>query len=173
MNLLNIFTLKNAKKVFTRNDCSESDLIQYCVDHIKTAEKLYELSGRWTWEYLHSAAFLSHLAIELLLKSCLLHYENEFPPIHDLKRLFSILRKRGIIISDENKKWLNYLNGCNALRYPNELSRTEVDVNQWEKTKSLFEELRTKIPVEIQNLIVTHERYRSNVKSGKTIWPEN
>ena len=92
------------KNVFTRNDCSESDLIQYCVDHLKTAEKLYELSGRWTWEYLHSAAFLSHLGIELLLKSCLLHYENEFPAIHDLKRLFAMLKKRGIVISDENTR---------------------------------------------------------------------
>jgi len=160
------------KKVFTRNDCSESDLIQYSVDHLKTAKKLYELSGRWTWEYLHSAAFLSHLGIELLLKACLLHYDNEFPAIHDLKRLNGMLRKKGINISDQNKKWLNYLNGCNALRYPNETARTEVDVNQWEKTKTLFEELRTKVPSEIQKQIIAHERYRSNVKSGKTIWPE-
>ena len=164
--------LNKSKKVFTRDDCSESDLIQYSVDHLKTAEKLYELSGRWTWEYLHSAAFLSHLGIELLLKACLLHYDNEFPAIHDLKRLKGMLRKKGINISDQNKKWLNYLNGCNALRYPNEKARTEVDVNQWEKTKTLFEELRSKVPSEIQKQIVTHERYRSNIKSGKTIWPE-
>lgn len=164
--------LNKSKKVFTGNDCSESDLIQYSVDHLKTAEKLYELSGRWTWEYLHSAAFLSHLSIELLLKACLLHYDNEFPAIHDLKRLNGMLRKKGINISDQNKKWLNYLNGCNALRYPNETARTEVDVNQWKKTKTLFEELRTKVPSEIQKQIITHERYRSNVKSGKTIWPE-
>lgn len=164
---------KKTKKIFTRNDCSESDLIQYCVDHLRTAEKLYELSGRCTWEYLHSAAFLSHLGIELLLKSCLLHFENEFPAIHDLKRLFRMVRKNGINISEQNKKWLNYLNACNALRYPNETVGTEVDVNQWAKTKALFEELRTKVPAEIRQQIVTHERYRSNVKSGKTIWPEN
>jgi len=161
------------KKVFTINDCSESDLIQYSVDHLKTAEKLYELSGRWTWEYLHSAAFLSHLGIELLLKACLLHYEKEFPAIHDLKRLYSKLRKNGICLSDVNKKWLNYLNGCNALRYPNENAGTEVNVNQWPQTKALFEELRMKVPNEIQKVIITHERYRSNVKSGKTIWPQN
>jgi hypothetical protein len=84
-----------------------------------------------------------------------------------------MLRKNGINLSDQNKKWLNYLNECNALRYPNESARTEVDIDQWAKTKSLFEELRAKVPVEIQKQIVTHERYRSNVKSGKTIWPEN
>lgn len=172
MNLNCMIFSKRTKKVYTRKDCTESDLIQYCVDHLKTAEKLYELSGRWTWEYLHSAAFLSHLGIELLLKSCLLHFENEFPAIHDLKRLFGMLRKKGINLSDQNKKWLNYLDECNALRYPNESARTEVDINQWAKTKALFEELRAKVPVEIQKQIVTHERYRSNVKSGKTIWPE-
>jgi HEPN domain-containing protein len=171
MNLNFMIFSKKTSKVFTRKDCTESDLIQYCVDHLKTAEKLYELSGRWTWEYLHSAAFLSHLGIELLLKSCLLHFENEFPAIHDLKRLFGMLQKKGITLSDQNKKWLNYLNECNALRYPNETARTKVDINQWGKTKALFEELRGKVPVEIQKQIVIHERYRSNVKSGKTIWP--
>jgi HEPN domain-containing protein len=160
-------------KVCTRADCTESDLIQYSVDHLKTAEKLYELSGRWTWEYLHSASFLSHLGIELLLKACILHFEDQFPTVHDLKRLFRQLHKNGIKLSDQNKKWLNYLNNCNGLRYPDLSSRTEVDINDWGKTKALFEELRKNVPVEIQRQIVTHERYRSNVKSGKTIWPEN
>ena len=173
MNLHNIFCWKQKKKVFTRKDCTESDLIQYSVDHLKTAKKLYELSGRWTWEYLHSAAFLSHLGIELLLKACLLHFEHEFPAVHDLKQLFRQLRKKGINLSDQNKKWLNYLNNCNALRYPDPVKRTEVDINQWEKTKALFEELRTNVPEKIQKQIILNERYRSNVKSGKTIWPEN
>lgn len=173
MNLHNIFCWKQKKKVFTRDDCTESDLIQYSVDHLKAAEKLYELSGRWTWEYLHSAAFLSHLGIELLLKACLLHFEDEFPAVHDLKRLFRQLNKKGINLSDQNKKWLNYLNNCNALRYPDPVKRTEVDINQWGKTKALFEELRSNVPEEIQKQIIKHKRYRSNVKSGKTIYPEN
>jgi len=157
-----------------REHCTVSDLIQYSVDHLKTAEKLYELSGCRTWEYLHSAAFLSHLGIELLLKACLLHFEDEFPAVHDLKLLFRQLRKKGINLSDQNKKWLNYLNNCNTLRYPDLATRTEVDINHWEKTKALFEELRANVPVEIQKQIVSDERYRSNLKkSGKTIWPEN
>ncbi len=175
MNLSFMLFSRKQKMVFTREDCTESDLIQYSVDHLKAAEKLYELSGRWSWEYLHSAAFLSHLAIELLLKACLLHSIKEFPPTHDLKRLFALLRKNdnNIDISSQNKKWLKYLNGCNALRYPNKSIKTEVDINQSKKTRALFEELRGKLPDEIKKLIVTHERYRSNVKSGKTIWPEN
>jgi len=172
MSLHNIFFWKKKKKVCTRADCTESDLIQYSVDHLKTAEKLYELSGRFTWEYLHSATFLSHLGIELLLKACLLHFENEFPAIHDLKRLFRQLKNKGINLSKQNKKWLNYLNNCNALRYPDAVKKTEVDINQWENTKALFDELRANVPKEIQQQIVSHERYRLNVKSGKIIWPD-
>jgi HEPN domain-containing protein len=172
MNLHDVFCWQK-KKVYTRDDCSESDLIQYSWDHLKTAEKLYELSGRFTWEYLHSAAFLSHLSIELLLKACLLHLEDEFPAVHDLKQLSRQLRKNGINLPNHNKEWLNYLNKFNMLRYPNIATRTEVDINHWGKTKALFEELRKNAPVEIQKQIVLNERYSSNVKSGKTIWSEN
>jgi len=169
MNLHNIFCWKQKKKVFTRDDCTEPDLIQYGVDHLKTAKKLYELSGSSSWRYLHSAAFLSHLGIELILKACLLHFADEFPAVHDLKRLFRQLRKKGINLSAQNKKWLNYLNNCSALRYPDPAKTTEVNINQWGKTEALFEELRANVPEEIQKQIVSHERYTSNVKSGKTI----
>jgi HEPN domain-containing protein len=139
------------------------------VDHLEAAEKLYERSGRWTWQYLHSAAFLSHLGIELLLKACLLHLEGEFPAEHDLKRLFCRLR---IKLSDQSKKWLSYLNRCSQLRYPDRGTGPEVDIDHWKRTQTLFEELRRQVPQEIQTQIVLHKRYRSNVKSGKTIWPE-
>ena len=139
------------------------------MDHLKTAKKLYELSGSSSWRYLHSAAFLSHLGIELILKACLLHFADEFPAVHDLKRLFRQLRKKGINLSAQNKKWLNYLNNCSALRYPDPAKTTEVNINQWGKTEALFEELRANVPEEIQKQIVSHERYTSNVKSGKTI----
>ena len=172
MNWHNILCRNRNRRLFTRADCTESDLIQYSVDHLEAAKKLYDFSGRWTWEYLHSAAFLSHLSIELLLKACLLYFEEEFPGEHDLKRLFRPLRRKGIELSVLNKKWLNYLNRFNTLRYPDPGTELEVDVKHWNATKSLFEELRTHAPKEIQKMIVTHERYRSNVKSGKTIWPE-
>jgi hypothetical protein len=93
MNWSNILPWNRNRKVVSRADCTESDLIQYSVDHLEAAEKLYELSSRWTWQYLHSAGFLSHLSIELLLKACLLHLEEVFPAEHDLKRLFRRLQK--------------------------------------------------------------------------------
>ena len=168
----NILDRNRSRKVFTRADYKESDLIQYSLDHLDAAEKLYELSGRWTWQYLHSAAFLSHLGIELLLKACLLHLEGEFPAEHDLARLYRRLRKKGIKLPEQSKKWLTYLNRCIELRYPDSKTGLEVDVNHWEQTKTLFEKIRARVPVEIQKQIVLHERYPSNVKSGKPIWPQ-
>ncbi len=172
MNWHTILCRNRGRRRFTRADCTESDLVQYSVDHLEAAKKLYELSGRWTWQYLHSAAYLSHLGVELLLKACRLHLDGEFPAEHDLKRLFRRLHKKGVRLSNQNREWLSYLNRCNELRYPDPGTGPEVDVNHWTRTEALFEELRRHIPEEIQKQIVLHERYRSNVKSGKTIWPE-
>jgi len=69
-----------------------------------------------------------------------------------------------------SEKCQNYLNRFHTLRYPDPGTRIEVDVNHWEKTKSLFEELRTQVPEEISKQIIKHERYSSNVKSDKPIW---
>jgi len=41
-----------------------------------------------------------------------------------------IYQKKGIELSDQNKKWLNCLSHCNELRYPNPESKLEVDLNQ-------------------------------------------
>jgi HEPN domain-containing protein len=170
MNLHNLFCRSQKRKVFTRADSSESDLIQYSVDHLEAAKKLYELSDRWTWQYLHSAGFLSHLSVELLLKACLLHFNQEFPAEHDLKRLSRPLRKKGIQLSPQSRKWLSHLNCFNSLRYPDPGTAPDITVNDWHHTKSLSEELRTQAPAEIRTHIISHERYRSNVKSGKAIW---
>lgn len=161
-----------SRRVFNRNDCAESDLIQYSLDHLRAAEKLYELSGRFTWQYLHSATYLSHLGIELLLKACILHLDGEFPAEHNIKILIRRLHKAGVALSKNSGKWLEYINRGFGLRYPNYKSGTEVDISHWELTKALFEELRRCIPEEIQKQIVNHERYHSNVKSGVPIWPE-
>jgi len=142
------------------------------VDHLEAAGKLYELSSRWIWQYLHSAGYLSHLAVELPLKACLLHLDGEFPAEHDLKRLFRRLRREGVRLSDQNRQWLSHLNRCNELRYPDPRTGPNVDIDHWKRTKALFEELRSHVPEEIRKQIILHERYRSNVKSGKTIWPE-
>lgn len=163
---------KRKRRTFNRADCNESDLVQYSVDHLEAAEKLYELSNRWTWQYLHSAAYLSHLSVELLLKACHLHLDDEFPAEHDLKRLFKRLHKKGVRLSEQSRQWLSHLNRYNELRYPDSGKGPNVAVNHWNMTKALLEELRKQVPQEIQKEIVTHERYRSNVKSGKTIWPE-
>jgi HEPN domain-containing protein len=159
-------------RTFTKADCTESDLVQYSVDHLEAAEELYKLSSRWRWQYLHSAGYLSHLGVELLLKACLLHFDGEFPAEHDLRRLFRRLRRGGVRLSEQSRRWLSHLNRCNELRYPDTGTGPDVDVNHWKRTDALFEELRNQIPEEIRKEIISHKRYRANVKSGKAIWPE-
>jgi len=152
--------------MFTRADCSVKDLIRYSVDRYSTAEKLYDCSDRSCWEYVHSAAFMSHQSIELLLKACILCYKPEFPAEHNLKRLFKLLPKKKIELSVQNKNWLKHLNRFFALKYPDSGTGPEVAIKDWEKTKELFEELKTKAPDEIQKEFMLTKRYGSNVRSG-------
>jgi hypothetical protein len=164
-------TYSEVKEGFCEADYTRSDLVRYAVDHLAAAEKLYEVSDRFTWQYLHSAAFLSHLGIELLLKACLLDLEGTFPDDHNLKRLFEPLRQKGVIeLSPQGEAWLNHLSDCHWLGYTNPTS-LQVDLNEWKQTEALFEELKMTVPKEIQKLIVEHERYHSSVKSVKPTWP--
>ena len=168
MKWLNYFSRK--RKVFTREDGAESDLIQYALDHHKAAKLLYNHSKSSDWQYLHSAAYLSQLSIELIIKASLLDLVGEYSATHDLKRLFKRLhRANGAVLSNDNAQWLKKLHEFQFLRYPNPNTDTTVSLSHWEKTESLFDNLRQKVPNNIQHLIVIRERYLENEKSGKVI----
>jgi HEPN domain-containing protein len=137
------------------------------LDHLEAAKELCQLSGHLEWKYLHSAGYLSHLGIELLLKACHLHFFDRFESEHNLKKLYRPLKKKGIKLSHENKQWLNKLTDYFYLRYPG--IGSGVDTKQWEKTKALIEELKANVPKEIRNQIVKQERYPENVKNGRII----
>jgi HEPN domain-containing protein len=157
------------KKIYTAKDFTVSELINYGVDHLASAEKLYRHSSRSQWRYLHSAAFLSHLGIELILKAWLLHHEGKFPEGHDLITYFQKANKSGNKLSKENNEWLVHLNKCNMLRYPDSGKGPEVNVRDWERTETLYNELKTLLPKDYQKQVILGERYHSNVKSEKTI----
>ena len=156
-------------KVYTQKDITVSELINYSVDHLAAAEKLYEHSSYSQWRYLHSAAFLSHLGIELILKAWLLYQEGKYSEGHNLLTFFQKANKTGNKPSKENSDWLDHLNKYNMLRYPDTGTDPEVNVKDWERTESLCSELITLLPKDFQKQVVLGERYHSNVKSGKTI----
>jgi HEPN domain-containing protein len=169
MKLLKIISRSSDRKVFTSKDCSVADLIRYGVDHLAAAETLYQHSGLSRWEYLHSVTYLSHLSIELLLKAWLLELSGQFPAEHNLKRLFSLLPKKDQKLKSQDLLWLYQLSRSFELRYPDPKAASIVSLDDWPKTKHLFEELRASAPAEVRRQIVLSERYQSSVKGGKAI----
>ncbi len=169
MKYIKIFSRKHDRKIFTKNDCSIADLIRFSIDHLAAAELLYQRSSRTKWQYLHSATYLSHLSIELLLKACILEIYGQFHSDHNLKRLFKPLQKKGLGLTVQGMQWLNQLSQSNELRYPDPKVVSNVSLGDWPKTKCLFEEIRKCAPDEVQHQIVLSERYQSSVKGGKAI----
>jgi HEPN domain-containing protein len=162
------FSFGDRKKIYTKKDYTVKDLLQYSLDFIETAEKLFEISKRDNWEYLLSAAYLSHLGIELLLKACHLHFFGGFEGIHDLNKLFGPLEKQGVRLEKDSRKWLKELNRYGIVRYPDPEKTPEIDSSHWDKTKSLIKNLDSEVP-EIRKERVNLKRYRSNVRSDRTL----
>jgi HEPN domain-containing protein len=158
-----------AKTIYTKSDFQVSDLIQYSLDHFEAAKLLHEHSSKTEWKYLHSAALLLHLSIELILKACLLHLEGQFQAGHNLKELYKRLCMHEFELSDKNKNWLEYLSQFNEFRYPNYSLEQEVNLMQLKKTETLFKELHMKLRKDLKIEIAKGQRYKLNVKSGKII----
>ena len=155
------------KRVFTEKDCKVENLIRYGVDTYESAKVLYKCSGRLKWDYLHSAGYLSQLSVELLLKAWLLHLYKMFPAEHDLNKLFRPLHEKRVKLSPESEKWLKGLNQYNVVRYPDSGKEPEVDINHWEKTEALFQELRKCMPKKLALMVTWATRYSSNDSDGK------
>lgn len=81
-------------KVTRDRDGLESvDLLKYAVDHRRAAELLFAAEFR----LFDSAAYLAHLAVETLLKACLLELLGEFPKSHDLLNLRKRCTDAGVV----------------------------------------------------------------------------
>ena len=93
------------------------DLLQFGLDHLEAALAL----GNGNWRHFHSAGYLAHLALELLLKSWLLHETRTFPKTHSLQRLRRSIQKvdQSFEFTKPHNKLLDYLDGLSELRYPN------------------------------------------------------
>ena len=77
-------------KWYTQSDgFSTHELLYYAWGHLASANILSERS----YDCYDSAAHLSHLGIELILKALLLHYKGSFPNEHDLLKLLVAVKK--------------------------------------------------------------------------------
>lgn len=92
------------------------DLLHYGLDHFSAA---LALRGAH-WRYLHSAGYLAHLGLELLLKSWLLECNGRFRETHFFKSLVqdATLAEPSFRLTAAQNRLLEYLDGLEKLRYP-------------------------------------------------------
>ena len=132
-------------KVFYRQDgFSESNLLQFGVDHIKTALHLFNQSPN----YYDSAGYLSHIGVELILKSWLLYVFNNFDGDHNLERLYGKITtkypSKELPIKHHNTLLL--LDKFEELRYPSPLGSVEIGSNDSQKIENLINSIFKRLP---------------------------
>lgn len=126
-------------------------LLHFGIDHLRSAKHLYE-SGH---QFFDSAAYLSHLGIEILLKAWLLDAKGEHEKIHELLTLFDELKAvigRELSLTHESIEWLTDLDKHYGARYPQD-TPIETGSDDWVKTETLFSELCLLMPEPLQGKI--------------------
>jgi len=147
---------------FTRADgYSEKELLHFAYDHLASATVLFERSP----SCYDSAATLSHLAIELLLKALLLHHRGHFPATHDLGRLRRLFTKSApwVEFTTEGRSVLSRVNRFSSLRYPEPRGSESVGTEDLEPILNLVHALMSAFPPELQ------QEFRSTTEKGDRI----
>jgi len=123
------------KKFRRENGFSELSLFQSASDHLASASVLFELGPR----YYDSAGYLSHLAIELLIKALLLNKCNEFTDEHSLMKLKEKFESYHGSLSfyGDYENTIKLLEGLYELRYPKISVPIEIGSDDWGKIEKL------------------------------------
>lgn len=131
------------KRVFKTSDGFKSDdLLKYAIDHLRSANLLFDRNPI----YFDSGGYLSHLGLELILKSILLNTNGEFPAIHDLKRLYKIAKKSGFKLKKAEEEMLKKANQFYYLRYANPKKPIEIGDEDWKTIESAANSLLSSLP---------------------------
>lgn len=138
--------IPRTRKFTKKNAYTERDLLQYAVDHLKAARVLFEKN----YDLYDSAGYLSHLGIEMILKSMLLNREGEFPGVHKLGFLFRRLNKN-IFLSKDQEKLVKKLDKFEELRYPNPKKTLEIGDEDWNEIHSFALFLFERFPKELKD----------------------
>ena len=149
-------------RIFTRADgYTERDLLHFAFDHLTSAKLLFDRSPTCY----DSAAALSHLAIELLLKALLLLHQDRFPATHDLQMLFKILVQAvpEIKITQEERSVLSQINAFALLRYPDPNGSPEVGSEDLKLILQLATTLIKRFPYELR------QEFRTKLEKGNRI----
>ena len=136
---------RQRRKRFTQaQDHSTRDLLHYARDHLASAGVLFQQHPRCY----DSAGYLSHLGIELLLKSILLHHTGCFPGEHDLGELLRKVKEAqpGLVLSAREQATLRLSNQFSEARYPTPKRPVEIGSQDWDAIKALYRALRDQLP---------------------------
>jgi len=147
------------------------DLLHAASDHLFSASQLFSIGDLLRAvgildvdveapRCLDSAGYLSHLGLELLLKTFLLRLTGSFTDDHSLTKLFQALEARGVKLALDKRHLatLKELDLFFALRYPQTMGSPEVGDMDWLKIFSLFSALGDQLPQDLHGDLMNLDR---------------
>lgn len=146
----------------TSNGFKADDLLKFAIDHLRSANLLFQ----HTPIYFDSGGYLSHLGLELVLKSILLNTNGEFPGIHDLKKLYKLVKKSGFILKTTEEDILNKVNQFYHLRYASPTKPIEIGDEDWANIEHLANSLLSNFPEETLKKLYDTDYYE---KGGRIL----
>ncbi len=150
-------------RVFKKSDgFKPDDLLKFAIDHLRSANLLFDRNPIC----FDSGGYLSHLGLELILKSILLSQSGEFPAIHDLKRLYKIAKKSGYKLEKNEEDILKKINQFYYLRYASPKRPVEIGDEDWQLIESAANTLLSFFPEEILKALYASDYYE---KGGRIL----
>jgi HEPN domain-containing protein len=151
------------ERVFKTSDgFRTNDLLKFAIDHLRSANWLFQHNPIC----FDSGGYLSHLGLELILKSILLDRNGEFPAIHDLKKLYKIAKKSGFELKKTEEEILMKVNQFYYLRYVNPKKPIEIGDDDWATIESAASSLLSSFPEETLKNLYDTEYYE---KGGRIL----
>lgn len=154
-----------AGRTFTKAEgYSTRSLLHYGWDHLRSAKVLFDKNPACY----DSAAYLSHLGIELLLKAVLLDATGGFPDKHDLITLYTAIRKANgpFVLAKKDLKALALVNKVSTIRYPRANGGMSIGDSFWRRVQTLARAVVKALPVTLVQEFRTLDPY---AKGGRVL----
>lgn len=134
-----------SRRRFSKEDgYSAAGLVHTAKDHLYSAALLYDVDVRT----LDSAAYLAHLALELLLKAVLLERDGQFSEGHSLVALAGIADLR---LPPPHDGVLTLIDRFAKSRYPDPGGLPSVAQGDWPVINQAAELILNRLPVDVRN----------------------
>jgi HEPN domain-containing protein len=158
------------KRYIPQQGYTERDLFLFAEGHRRACELLFSQGP----DYLESAAYLGHLAIELLLKMHLLDRVGGFPNSHDLVELAEALCNvfPNLEFTEDGLAMLARLNGFADARYPDPRQPVNIETGDCELIMAFCQGLRdARSPVLIDKINARPDGIdpKWNIKGGRVL----